>query len=410
MNPQDQDRIRDAIKAEYERFAGKQHPQDFPALPPMPTARYADPEFWDLEQRYLWKKSWLLAGHVDELPNPGSFKLWDDTGTPIILVRGQDQVIRAFYNCCNHRGGPLTFDRAGTARVFVCKYHCWTYELDGRLRHVPDQHEFPGLEKSCYNLQPLRVEQWGNFLFVNQDREAEPLEDFLGPMKKLFEDFDFSKRRIYATVTYEMDCNWKVGLDNNAEAYHVIAVHPQSVHKMLDYHGNVLGLYPRGHNSVVSPRRRSEEGQEFNLLDLGSNSDDPRFALTRETIGSVVVFPNLMISYGEFQFPFITYWPTAIGKTRMVVYYSTPNQDEDPDSPVCRQVVDGFGYALDEDRAPLSAVQSAYEKGLIKEAKLGYTERRLYHFHEELDRVIGPERIPEYCRMQMVIPDSAVTQ
>ena len=409
MEAAQQTRIRDEIASEFERFKLKQHPKDFPAIPPMPTARYTDPTFNELERRYLWPKTWLLAGHVSEVPDIGNFKLWEDAGVPILIVRGNDGVIRAFFNCCSHRGGPLTYDRSGVARVFVCKYHCWSYELDGRLKHVPDQHEFPGLDKSNHDLAQLRVELWGNFIFVNQDPNAISLERFLGPMKGIFEDFNFGKRRIFATVTYEMDCNWKVGLDNNAEAYHVVAVHPESVHQMLDYRGNLIRLFQNGHTQVISPRRKAEQGKGFNLLDLGSTSTDPLHALTRETIGSAVVFPNLMISYGEFQFPFITYWPTADGrKTRMVVYYSTPHDDEDPDSPVCQQIVNGFGYALDEDRAPLAAVQSAYDKGLIKEVRLGYTERRLQHYHEEIDRVIGVERVPAHCRVRPIIPESAI--
>ena len=125
-------------------------PDNFPALPMIPGGRYTDREFFDLEQSYLWKRSWLYACHADELPNPGSFKLWSRTGSPIVIVRGADNKIRAFYNSCRHRGGPLV--KTGTGEVnhsFICGFHGWTYDLEGRLKGVRDKADFIDLEPDC---------------------------------------------------------------------------------------------------------------------------------------------------------------------------------------------------------------------------------------------------------------------
>ena len=98
------------MKFESERSGPR---EGFPPLPDIPAGRYTDPDFLKLEMTYLWRKSWLYACHVDELPEPGSFILWKKTGAPILIVRGKDDVIRAFYNTCRHRGGPLVKTQAG---------------------------------------------------------------------------------------------------------------------------------------------------------------------------------------------------------------------------------------------------------------------------------------------------------
>ena len=89
-------------------------PEGFPHFPDLPAGRYVDPAFLDLETRKLWKNSWLYACHIDELPNAGSYLLWKKTGSPILIVRGKDDVVRAFYNTCRHRGGPLVKQASGT--------------------------------------------------------------------------------------------------------------------------------------------------------------------------------------------------------------------------------------------------------------------------------------------------------
>ena len=125
-------------------YAGMRHEQDrdapppgFPSLPLIPVGRYTDPGFLALEEKYLWKRSWLYALHADELPRVGSFRLWRKTGSPIVLVRGKDDRIRAFYNACRHRGvrlanGPGNCGKSG----FVCPFHGWRWDAEGDCTFV----------------------------------------------------------------------------------------------------------------------------------------------------------------------------------------------------------------------------------------------------------------------------------
>jgi phenylpropionate dioxygenase-like ring-hydroxylating dioxygenase large terminal subunit len=126
--------IRERIEVEKGRTAPL---DDAVAVPLIPTARYTDPAFYALEQERVFGRCWLFAGHESEWPEPGSYRLTTRSGAPIVVVRGEDGVLRAFYNACRHRGAPVTRDECGTARRLTCQYHSWSYGTDGTLK-APD--------------------------------------------------------------------------------------------------------------------------------------------------------------------------------------------------------------------------------------------------------------------------------
>ena len=397
MDAKAADLLRAEIESEFARSARGETCTTFPALPEIPTARYADAEFAALEQQYLWPKTWLIAGHVDELPDIGSYKLWTDSGVPVILVRDKDRNINAFYNVCRHRGGPLVMQPSGTLTTFSCKMHGWTYDLRGALKFVTDEHEFPGLDKSVRNLPPLRCELWGHFIFVNRDNHAPPLREWLGHFTKEFKDYDFENRHVFATVEYEMDCDWKIGIESNAEIYHFPVVHKGTVDEVFDHRGGVIDLYAHGHSRMIVPYRKEFSKLAAEMFNVRARA--PTQMLTKEAIPNYLIFPNLLCSANEFQFPLITYWPQGNGKTKMLLYYTSPFADEDPESAESREVINAFTVALEEDRAPLCALQQAYASGLIATARVSTAERRLYHLQEHIDNVIGSNNIPPRFRV-----------
>jgi nitrite reductase/ring-hydroxylating ferredoxin subunit len=151
---------------EYER-SRKEPPEDFPALPPIPGGRYTDPGFMELERQFLWKKSWLYACHMDEIPRVGSYMLWDKTGSPILIVRTGNDGVRAYYNTCRHRGGPLVDGPTGDVKGgFTCKFHGWAYDLEGNLKGVRDRRDFVDLDTNCLGLVTVGCERLGNWVFI----------------------------------------------------------------------------------------------------------------------------------------------------------------------------------------------------------------------------------------------------
>lgn len=393
------ERIRADWAQEFERHERQEHLAGFPPLPDMPARRYTDPTFYALENQHLWRTRWVIAGHVGELPDKGSYKLWRNLGEPILLVRGKDERIRAFYNTCQHRGASVVKGEAGKATALACQYHQWTYDLTGELVFVPWEHEFPGLDKSQRHLVPVRCEQWGNLIFINLDPAAEPLLNYLGPLVQDFADFDLDRVKLIKKVTHELNCNWKVLVDAFQENYHFEAVHPNTINLMLDNRRQHIAMFKNGHSRLV-PRKRFDTPLEAQVLDRGRTTEDPRHEITREGARTYMVFPNIIAATAEFQWFLMAYWPTGINTSRLETYYLAPPGYADPDSPQCQEVINAFEYVTLEDVSNLVAVQASMETAAFRSIPLCTMERRIYQHHEEIDRVIGVDRIPTELRVQ----------
>jgi phenylpropionate dioxygenase-like ring-hydroxylating dioxygenase large terminal subunit len=193
----------------------------------VPAARYTTSQFADLEFERLWSQVWQIACRAEEVATPGSFVEYTIGDETIAIVRARDGGLHAFHNACLHRGRRV-LDGCGVLdpATIRCPYHGWCYELDGRLAHVPDRHEFPGLPGDLA-LAPVRVDTWGGFVFVNPDRDAEPLAEFLDPLPPLLAPYRLDELRLRARLTTVIDANWKAVVDAFNEGYHVQGLHPQ---------------------------------------------------------------------------------------------------------------------------------------------------------------------------------------
>lgn len=398
MDQATSDYLREQINAEFQRFETRgAPPAGRVALPDIPTGRYIDDSFFALEQKYIWSKSWLFAAHADELPETGSFVLWEKSGDPILLVRGKDGEIRAFYNTCMHRGGPVVREASGKTNTFVCKYHCWAYGLDGALKRVPDEHEFSGLDKSARGLRPIRCERFGNLVFVNRDPEARPLADFLGVLVHELHDFEFDKLRLVHKYDYDLPVNWKICVDAFLEVYHLKHIHPETVDVAIDHRGASMALFAGGlsrmmvptktgekHFSVQPPQHPLEEGARHEMVRSGSLS--------------YTIFPNLVTPIGAVRFPLLLFWPVSRNRTIFEVVWCTREANTDKDSEHWKGVIDTFNVILGEDLENLPWIQRSIDSGALPGIPLSYQERRIYHFQQYIDRVIGEDNIPASLR------------
>ena len=154
-------------------------PEGFPHLPDMPAGRYTDPLFFELEQAEIFKKSWLFAAHLDEIPEPGCYMTWEQAGEPVVLVHTEQGEVKAYYNVCSPRGAPVVTEPKGKRLRLTSKYHGWSYSLDGELKAIKDPEDFRDLDFSCRSLRSVRCETFGKFIFVNFDSEAISLLDCL---------------------------------------------------------------------------------------------------------------------------------------------------------------------------------------------------------------------------------------
>jgi Rieske 2Fe-2S family protein len=197
----------------------------------LPKRAYHDPAVLDWEREHILRRDWILVAREEDVPDPRSFRLLDVDGENVILVRGRDGVLRAFYNVCRHRGTAVEERECGQAVRFQCPYHAWIYDLDGRLvraKHTDDLEDF-SLE--TYGLAPIRLATWQGFVFLNlADGDVEPLEDQLGDLAGHFARFDFRTLRSANRIEYEVAANWKFIAENYSECYHCPGVHPQLNH------------------------------------------------------------------------------------------------------------------------------------------------------------------------------------
>lgn len=200
----------------------------------IPSSWYVDPGFHTLDREVLFSRTWQFVGHQNQFVGPGAYRSATVARNPLVVVRGKDGVIRAFYNVCRHRGGPLVTDACGHTSMLKCHYHGWTYRLDGMLRGVPRFDRTELFDKKDYGLIPVRLENWRGLLFAVLDGDPPPLSEMLDGIAERIAPLRLDALEFYRRDTYPVGCNWKVYVDNYLEGYHVPLVHPELV-KRLDY-------------------------------------------------------------------------------------------------------------------------------------------------------------------------------
>lgn len=403
MKPEIAKRILDEVDYEFER---KGPPEWYPDVPRIPAERYCDPDFFALEQK-AFRKCWVTVGTVHELPEVGSYKLVDRwNGAAIFVVRGEDHKIRAFWNACTHRGGPvLTGDdgACGVEQRLRCAIHSWTYGLDGKLVGVPGRRDFhENLDRNVAGLPEVRCDVWRGFIFVNLDPEAPDLVDWLGPLAD--EATWFDGLRSLGSDSFVLNCNWKLAIEANIEVYHVTTVHPDTVALSLDYRGSAEELYQRGHSRMIVP----DKGYDSEKIREAAQ-DDPFRALMRNTNVSYLMFPNHLTpggarSDGTIGMTLQSFWPISPSQTLSEWHIMVPDWGDGPPPANAEKVLGGYTVIMHEDTGYLEHVQKAIESGAVEGMLTSYHERRVYHHEASIDRLIGIENVPEHLRVAQILP------
>lgn len=385
--------IYDGVEHERGRDA---YPTDFPNLPEVPIDRYTDAAFYDLEMKHFWPKTWLWAGHVNEIPEPGSYKLFERLGQSVIIARGNDGQVRAFHNVCTHRASSLVQEPHGSVRRFTCPYHAWTFSLDGRLVAVPDQaRNFACLDKADHGLVPVRCETMRGMIYLNLDGNALPLSEYFATTEQELGSFPLEQMVVRGELVFEMDCNWKASYDNFLEIYHVSTVHAKSIAPFLDSKSFVVSLFKHGHARFATRKKGASTifGKDLVVPDTAS-------ALFKDHTIGLPMFPNGFAALDPVGFGWQTWWPLARNKSLMV---TTLMGWKDQDEAFWTDMKAQMKAISVEDLFLFSNLQRSYESGVRKGAVMSYQEQQLYWYQEELDRQIGVENIPEHLRIRPVL-------
>jgi phenylpropionate dioxygenase-like ring-hydroxylating dioxygenase large terminal subunit len=380
------------------RLKEKVPPDGYAQPPRIALGRFFDEGFFAAEQKYLWPNAWVYAAHDDELPSPGSYVRFDHLGVPIVLIKGADRNVRAFYNTCPHRGAPIVLDQCGTQKgMFTCPFHAWSFDSQGTLRGVPMQHEFGCLDRAENNLRQIRCESLGKMIFVNRNVNAPPLRVALGErFSDDFEQFGYlDKLKILRKRTFEVDINWKNVIHAFTEVYHLPIVHRKSAVPVLGTSKivNVNMLMPNGNTGMytLAPSPTSED------RGADTNFDDWKHIRNHNA------FPNFLTSLPngahEFWLAMIP-WPVSTGKTRIEeIFFFNPDGSL-TDSDAARQhVLDSVDTIVGEDVVLMNGQYRSMTTGAIDGILVGNEESNIHHFEQHVDRAIGIEHIPEHLRV-----------
>ena len=201
----------------------------------IPAAWYIDERIAALERQNVFGRTWQVVARIGQLGQPGDFVTAELAGEPLVIVRGNDGRLRAFYNVCRHHAAAVVTQEHGKATIFRCPYHGWSYGLDGTLKGAPEFEGVCSFDRSQNGLLPLRVDTWEQFVFVNLDPEAAPLEDFLGGLMQRVKPLNLGSLHFFERRSYHLNCNWKVFVDNYLDGgYHVPHLH-RALNSVLDY-------------------------------------------------------------------------------------------------------------------------------------------------------------------------------
>jgi len=400
MKPEVVRQLLDQVDYEFERDAP---PNWFPDLPRLQAQRYLDKDFFDLEMKAL-RNCWLIVGTVHQFPEAGAFKVfdkWDAAG--VIIVRGHDDKIRAFYNTCQHRGAPVVAKECGVVQRLNCQMHSWSYELDGTLVGIPGRRDFhANLDRAKNGLKPVACDIWRGFVFINFDPSPMPLLDWLGPIAE--EATWFDGLRIAATDSMMLNANWKIAIESNIEVYHVTTVHPETVALGLDYRGSAHELYTNGHSRMVVPSK----GYDSRKVRAQAETGDPQDALLQNTNVSYLLFPFHLTpggrnANGQYGITLQTFWPISVDKTLLEWHTMAPDWGEGEPPVATKEQNERYSQVMDEDTASMAPIQRSISSGAFDGALISYHERRIYHHEASLDRHIGIDKVPEHLRVPQLL-------
>lgn len=255
----------------------------------MPSRWYTDPRFLEAEKPGVFWRTWQPVGRADMVARPGDYFTCEVTGEPLVVTRGADGALRAFFNVCAHRAGPVALGK-GNRRSLQCRYHGWTYGLDGRLLAAPEFEGVAGWRREDVCLRPVRVVEWGPFVFVNLDADAPDFMAVYGAIDAEIrrKGFDIGRMRAMERRDYDIACNWKVYVDNYLEGYHVPVAHP-GLYRELDYEQYRVDTF-RYYSSQYAPIRPAKDGEV--------QGRDRRYVRTEDEAEALYywIFPNVMLN------------------------------------------------------------------------------------------------------------------
>jgi len=212
----------------------------------LPARAYWADEYWEIDRREIWAKSWVVIGGLEDFRKTGDFVSATVAGYPVLVIKNESGLC-AFHNVCRHRASPLVLEACGHVDKLTCPYHGWRYGFDGALLNAPAMH----IEKSDYGLFAVRCETWRGLVFVCLSGETPPLEKWIEGVTGASLRYPLDRLHLARKLTLEAEINWKTYADNYAEGWHVPTIHPglNASIDMASYRVETLGNVLQKHSA-----------------------------------------------------------------------------------------------------------------------------------------------------------------
>ena len=413
---------------------------------PLPSSRYTDPAFFELEKKKMWPNIWQFAARFEDMPEANDYVVYNNLGRSYLVVRQKDGSVKAFYNACRHRGRQLR-TTSGTASEFRCAFHGWVFNVDGSVKDIPCRWDFPSVTDEAAHLVEVSVATWQGYIFVRDAKEGPSIEEYLAPLPEFFKRWPHGECHTVIHVAKVIPANWKATMEAFMETYHAPETHPQ----LMGFIGDVNSFYGMWGDNVnldatpfavpsplfdISGKSQQwiiDEYVKFNgrVEGMESGCEVPEGESARRALAEVTrarylaatghdvshisdaemldalvfnVFPNFSPWAGCM--PNIVYrwrpWPDHRATLMDVrIMLRTPKGTKPPRGVPMRMLTEqepwstaaelgALGRIFDQDLANLPYVQIGLEADPHGQVQLAdYQEGRIRQFHQTLDKYLG---------------------
>jgi Rieske 2Fe-2S family protein len=279
----------------------------------LPGSYYTSSAIFARELEQIFANRWLYAARQSELAQPGSYLLFELAQDSILIVRGEDDEIRAFHNVCRHRGARLCVTAGHAQGRIRCPYHAWSYALDGRLLGAPNMTDVVDFDKAEYPLLPVATALWEGFVFINLAPSPVPFAEAFAPIHGAFSAWGIPRLIRAEQVTYEVAANWKLIFQNFAECYHCPIIHP-ALNQITPY----LGAQNNLQCGEILGGPMQMRGADSSMTVSGHLCGPPLVdGLERQRVYYYTIFPGMFLSLHPDYVLTHRLQPLAIDKTRV---------------------------------------------------------------------------------------------
>lgn len=342
----------------------------------LPTAAYTSPEIGALEKERVLRKSWLPIGRAEQVSKPGDYLCLDILDQPLMIVHGNDGIVRVMSRVCLHRGAPLA-EGSGNQKLFVCPYHAWSYQNDGQLKKAPlmdGAEDFN--EKNC-RLPEVRSEIWNGFIMINFDDDADDFAPQVSKFDDYFANYKLGDMRIIRSLKFDSHWNWKVLVENFMEAYHHIAIHSRSLEP----------LYRARDSKII------DDGQPWSILHMPSayGHAPEGFPVIegleewqRTDLFATVLFPYFLLAVQGNSAIWYQVTPTAHDRLMLTIHLCVPEsslqmEGFDETAEMAEQLVSAVHH---EDIVANDMVWKGLNAPLSKQGRLSPLEKSIWQLNQ----------------------------